>query len=240
MVGLGYTNKEFIEVFNDLNLTSFMDDNIGPVRDLYRLFINGYGWFKGDAFTKWLEHIIENKAHNKNSTFKEIKKSNEFKDMFFQGANLTKHVVETFSAEEKEYEDMKIKDAVRISMSIPLFFKSVKMNNCYYADGGILSNYPIRLFDRKKYIEKDEDCFIPEDYKNMLKDETGNTYVYNKETLGFRLEKKDKIDLFNGKAQPDEHKIRSLFSYSWNLISSLMENQDIVHLTGEEFILKIE
>lgn len=235
MVGLGYSNEEFIETFNDMNLTSFMDDDIGAIRDLHRFLINDYGWFKGDVFTKWLENVIEKKTGNKNSTFKEIKESNKFKEMFFQGTNLTKHEVETFSAEEKEYENMKIKDAVRISMSIPLFFETVKMNNCYYVDGGILSNYPVRLFDRKKYVEEEEHYFIPEDYKDMVHDKVGNPYVYNEETLGFRLDSKNKIDIFNGRTQPNEHEIESFFDYSWNLITILMENQDITHLTGDDF-----
>lgn len=235
MVGLGYSNKEFMETFNDMKLTSFMDDDIGGIRDLHRLLINDYGWFKGHVFTKWLENVIEKKTGNKNSTFKEIKESNKFKEMFFQGTNLTKHEVETFSAEEKEYENMKIKDAVRISMSIPLFFEAVKMNNCYYVDGGILSNYPVRLFDRKKYVEEEEYYFIPEGYKDMLHDKVGNPYLYNKETLGFRLDSKNKIDIFNGRTQPNEHKIESFFDYSWNLITTLMENQDITHLTGDDF-----
>ncbi|MDG5852443.1 patatin-like phospholipase family protein [Clostridium beijerinckii] len=235
MVGLGYSKEELYNTFNEMNLRSFMDDDIGSIRDLYRLLIKGYGWFKGEAFTRWLENIIEKKTGNKDSTFKEIKDSGKFKEMFFQGTNLTKHEVETFSAENEKYEDMPIKDAVRISMSIPLFFESVKMNNCCYVDGGILSNYPVRLFDRKIYVEEDENYFIPEEYEKMLHDKVGNTYVYNKETLGFRLDSKNKIDLFNGRTQPNDHTINSFFSYSWNLISTLMENQDITHLTGDDF-----
>lgn len=235
LVGLGYSQKELREIFNDMNFINFKDDTIGPIRDLYRLLIHGYGWYKGDAFSEWLGHIIENKTGNKNSTFKEIKESNKYMEMYFQGTNLTKHTVETFSAEKKEYENMPIKDAVRISMSIPLYFKSFKRDDCYYVDGGVLSNYPVRLFDRKKYTEKDDHYFIPEYYKDLLNNTNDNPYVYNKETLGFRLEKKDKIDIFTGRAKPNGHEIKSLFSYTWNLISILMENQDIIHLTGDDF-----
>ncbi|WP_198944394.1 hypothetical protein [Clostridium puniceum] len=71
MVGLGYSNKEFIDTFNDTNITSFMDDDIGAIRDVHRFIINGYGWFKGDVFTEWLENVIKKKTGNKNSTFME-------------------------------------------------------------------------------------------------------------------------------------------------------------------------
>lgn len=37
--------------------------------------------------------------------------------------------------------------AVRMSMSIPIFFEPVVLDDCYFVDGGILSNFPIWLFD---------------------------------------------------------------------------------------------
>jgi NTE family protein len=48
-----------------------------------------------------------------------------------------------------------IVDAVRASMSIPLFFEPIKQKGpnrnepCWFVDGGMLSNFPIDIFDRK-------------------------------------------------------------------------------------------
>ncbi len=39
-----------------------------------------------------------------------------------------------------------VANAVRMSMSIPFFFKSVTYNGCPVVDGGLLSNYPMFLF----------------------------------------------------------------------------------------------
>lgn len=40
-----------------------------------------------------------------------------------------------------------VSEAVRLSMSIPLFFEPGQLNGDYIVDGGILSNYPVWLFD---------------------------------------------------------------------------------------------
>ena len=42
--------------------------------------------------------------------------------------------------------DVPVADAVRMSMSIPFFFKSVTFNGCPVVDGGLLSNFPMFLF----------------------------------------------------------------------------------------------
>ena len=50
-------------------------------------------------------------------------------------------------------EQMRVVDAVRASTSIPLFFRPVKWKNAYgkpawLVDGGLLSNFPVSVFDR--------------------------------------------------------------------------------------------
>lgn len=55
-------------------------------------------------------------------------------------------------------EDLSVSKAVRMSMSIPVFYEPVIINTktisempdkCYVVDGGILSNYPVWLFDAR-------------------------------------------------------------------------------------------
>jgi predicted acylesterase/phospholipase RssA len=43
---------------------------------------------------------------------------------------------------------MSVVTAVRISMSIPVFFTPVLYNNCYYVDGSITNNFPIKHCDK--------------------------------------------------------------------------------------------
>ena len=44
---------------------------------------------------------------------------------------------------------MPVKIAMRISMSIPVFFASVRVGDKVMVDGGLLNNYPIWVFDGK-------------------------------------------------------------------------------------------
>lgn len=44
-------------------------------------------------------------------------------------------------------EDLEVALAVRMSMSIPFFFEPVKLKDSYIVDGGMLSNFPVELFD---------------------------------------------------------------------------------------------
>jgi len=44
-------------------------------------------------------------------------------------------------------EDINIADAVRMSMSIPGFFRPARLGESYIVDGGLLSNFPIWIYD---------------------------------------------------------------------------------------------
>lgn len=46
-----------------------------------------------------------------------------------------------------EPEDLGVADAVRMSMSIPIFFTPVRVQGHIIVDGGLLSNFPVWLFD---------------------------------------------------------------------------------------------
>ncbi len=100
-----------------------------------------------------------------------------------------------------------VADAVRRSMSIPLFFAAVRESDDLFVDGGVLDNYPIRLFDREKYVancDRKRHTAKPPHYAGANRERCGNTspYVYNRETLGFRLDCRKEISLFRDGAAP--------------------------------------
>jgi len=151
MVGLSYSNDDIKKILWNTDFNKFLDDSPGIIRNTLRV-INKYGWYKGNAFKLWIEKIIEEKTGNSNSTFKDVFSMKEkfgFRDLYFIGTNLSTRFSEIFSYEHTP--DMKISDAIRISMSIPIFFSAVRTsNNDVYIDGGVLENYPIQLFDSKR------------------------------------------------------------------------------------------
>lgn len=244
LVGLNFTKEETKDILWALDFHKFMDDSWGIVRDTERL-LHEYGWYKGDYFRKWIGQLIKEKTGNSEATFADVEAMKEkynFKSLFFMGTNLSTSFSEVFSAEHTPRTC--IADAVRISMSIPLFFAAKRnYRNDVYVDGGVLDNYPIKLFDRKKYINSDN-FSIPDYYKRINANYPNverpiSDYVYNKETLGFRLDTANEISMFRDHAEPVHHEINNFFDYSWALINTLLEAQQSQHLHSDDWMRTI-
>ncbi|WP_051313172.1 patatin-like phospholipase family protein [Sporocytophaga myxococcoides] len=181
MLSLGYTSSEIYEIISSTKFQSFNDGKFIFIGGIYRMN-NSFGWYQSDTFNKWLEKIISKKTGNADITFSDLKK-NGFKDLYVTGTCLNKQQLLVFSVET--YPSMKIKDAVRASMSIPLYFEAVFIDNIgnsyknkksgknldIVVDGGITGNFPIFLFDT---------------YANDSLQ--GKIRIPNNKTLGFRID----------------------------------------------------
>lgn len=185
MVSLGYSSMEISAIISGTKFNKF---NAGEF-----LFIGGfsrmntrYGWYKGDAFNDWLEVIIAEKTTDPDITFSELHRRG-FKDLYVTATCLNRQELLVFSPQT--YPQMKVKDAVRISMSIPLYFEAVfidslgmvyeqndpDLNLDVVVDGGILANYPIFLFD------------------SLNTDESPKTRIPNSRTIGVRIDSDSQI-----------------------------------------------
>ncbi|MBE6023906.1 MAG: patatin [Cellulosilyticum sp.] len=151
------TPKEFSSAFKEQFSRIF--DNIDCV---YRL-IKKYGWYSSQYFYNWIKLQIASQFDSIKKpppyTFADfqnpsIHKDNRiFKDLYIVGTNVSRSSSIIFSYNTTP--DMEVAEAVRISMSVPLLFESVK-SDCIstkneppyiFIDGGMLYNYPINLFD---------------------------------------------------------------------------------------------
>ena len=250
LVGLGYSANELKDILWNLNFKNFMDSSWGVVRNTKRL-LEDYGWYKGDFFRDLMASYIEKKTGNGEATFDDIKKMREagkpFRDIYLLGADLTTGLSKTFSA--KHSPNIKVADAARISMSIPLFFAAVKgINNDghTYVDGGLLDNYAIKTFDqlnlvadknnarRTDYYEKINEKLRARNAKTRSLGKP-NEYVYNKETLGFRLDAKEDIDMYLNQGSAPAKEIKSLFTYTKALVTALIDAQNNVHLHSDDW-----
>ena len=240
LLGLGYTLDETNDILWSLDFNEFMDDSWGIVRDSNRL-INEYGWYKGGYFRNWIGKLIKEKTGNSESTFADLEALKDlrgFKSLYFMGTNLSTSFSEVFSAEHTPRTC--IADAVRISMSIPLFFAAKRSaRGDVYVDGGVLNNYPIKLFDREKYAEpsslRNTDYYSRVNYEIASLARPMSKYIYNKETLGFRLDTKEEISVFRDHSEPQRENIDDFFSYSWALINTLLEAQQSAHLHSDDW-----
>ena len=186
-LSLGYTANEIEGMINSTSFQKFNDGRFIFVGGMHRLY-KYYGWYRGKRFENWLAKIIEEKTGNADISFIELREKG-LKELFITGTSLNKQCSVVFSYET--FPHMRVKDAVRISLSIPLYFEAVFMDekgNIFsrpknkkgldvMADGGFTTNFPIRLFDSTKYIDPSKQ----------------NQFFYNQETLGIRIDSEDQI-----------------------------------------------
>ncbi len=240
LFALGFSHAEQREIMGKMNFKNFMDDDWGKLRDIQRL-LDKYGWHKGDFFHKWVGRHIEEKLGDPNATFKNLQEAGR-PDLYVYGTNLSTHFGEVFSVEHTP--NIRIADAVRISMSIPLFYAAVRnARNDVYVDGGVLNNFPIKLFDRMKYISSENqpktarktDYYDEENQSFLKKHPKNSPYIYNKETLGFRLDSKQEIAVFRYGAEPQHEKIDDLFDFLIALAKTILESQGNMHLHEDDW-----
>lgn len=138
-----------------------LDSLFGNVDCAYRL-VTEYGWYSSAYFYDWLKAQIAAQFDPQKKpppyTFldfanSELHKSRQsFKDLYVIGTDLSTKTTAVFCRQHTP--TMEVAEAVKISMSVPLFFEAVR-SSCgsdsppgVYADGGLLFNYPITLFDK--------------------------------------------------------------------------------------------
>ena len=240
LFALGFTTIETRNVLRKLDFNNFMDDSWGVIRDTKRL-LDKFGWYKGDFFHEWISGHIKKKLGDPNATFQNLQEDGK-PELYVYGTNLSTRCGEVFSYQHTP--KTRIADAVRISMSIPLFFSSVtNARGDVYVDGGVLNNYPVKLFDREKYISPENrkkmavrtKYYEKENESFLKKHPSSSPYVYNKETLGFRLDSKQEIGVFRYGAEPAHHRIDDFFDYVKSLVTTIVESQANTHLHNDDW-----
>ena len=242
MVALRYSAEEVLEVLDGLDFKEFKDSSRGVLRDTIRLF-KEYGWYKGDFFRDLIAKLIERKTGNGEMTFEQLEETGQYRDLYLVGADLTTGLSKVFSVHNQETKTMKVADAARISMSIPLFFAAVrggKDNKHVFVDGGLLDNYTVKTFDRQTYLADLNNARRTEYYEKinellrMQRSTSRNEYVYNKETLGFRLDAKEDIAMYLTHEE-NFKEIKGFFDYTKALVNTLIDFQTNDHLHSDDW-----
>ena len=241
IVALGYSEEEQLEVMRSVDFRRFMDDSFGLLRDGWRL-VSRFGWNEGAFFSEWIGGIVARKLGRSDATFADLEQRLG-KRLYVVGANLGSGFAEVFSAER--HAQMPLATAVRISMSIPLLFAAVRYgaNRDVYVDGGVVLNYPVKLFDRLKYIAPAEQPYAArvtryyeEGNKAFLAERPDRSpYVYNRQTLGLRLDTKEQIGLYRYDEKARTRSIRDLGDYARALTGALLAVQENQHLHSDDW-----
>jgi NTE family protein len=191
LLALRYTPQEIQWLtFNAIHFQDFED---GGATGIFRIF-RRFGWYKGDYFLHLMRCLVENKTGNPHSTFGDLQKGH-FLDLHVFATDVSTSQSIEFSAGTTK--DVEVARAVRMSMSIPLFFASVRFdsNHDVFVDGGVLRNYPIDTFDT-----------------------TGAHARINPQTLGLTLTS-------SSGASPQPVPIDSLPRYAQTLFETLLDTQ---------------
>ncbi len=137
LLACGANPSTLIGLMN-VDFAKFKDDKIGYIRDLWSLG-KYFGFCKGKVFKDWFKDCLHELTGNRNITFNQVRR--QFgKELYITATNLTKGKLEIFSCYTTPH--FRVADAVRISMSIPLFYRPVWYNGSLYVDGGVLANFP--------------------------------------------------------------------------------------------------
>lgn len=229
LLSLGYNVSEIKYLIKSIKFHKFKDDSFGIIRDIRR-FINEYGLYKGDYFYNLIKKIIKGKNFKSDITFLDLYKKTG-NELLLTGTNLNHRRTDYFHYKTSPF--LEVAKAVRITMSIPCLFKSVRYEGNVYVDGGMLNNYPFDAFyitkiltDRKLYTKHAHlisnnllnPKYVPKEYINS--------------TLGIRVD--TPIEIHEWKSSISyKMEINSINSFVEALIESFISTIEKLRITDE-------
>jgi NTE family protein len=165
-VAAGISGDEITRQMRTVNYKEFRDKTFlsyfGPPGKVLSLLVNN-GIYKGGYVADWLETQL---ASYGVQTFADLKlKGEEFENLPIEKAYKLVVVTADLSRGELVYlpwdfhkyglnpDEQSVAEAVRASISIPYFYKPAHLGRDTLVDGGVLSNFPIDIFDTPKSAE---------------------------------------------------------------------------------------
>ncbi len=163
LLAAGYTAPELKGVMDELDYNKLKDPGlldrvplIGPLTSV----IFEKGIYEGKFFGSWMKELLEKKNVRTfgDLIIKEYQSDEQYRfKLRVIASDITRGRMLVLPQDIADYgirpEDLNVAAAVRMSMSIPFFYEPVKLRNMktnevsYIVDGGLLSNFPVWLFD---------------------------------------------------------------------------------------------
>jgi len=219
LLAAGYSAAELKQAINDIDFRTFEDPPligripfVGALVD--EIFLRGL--YNGDVFLNLMRGLLAQKGIH---TFRDLILAEFAGDDRYRfklrvvASDISRRRMLVLPQDVRDYgmapEDLEVALAVRMSMSIPFFFKLVKLKDSDIVDGSLLSNFPIELFDS---------AGIPE-----------------WPTFGFKLVFSDQTN----PAQMVQHPISGPISELAALFFTAMEAHDAYYLKNDKFVRTI-
>ena len=146
LIAAGYKAEEMRALLTETDFKMFMDPvSRVPLLKYYALW-RRLGLYKGNEFHRWIAEKISiklTKRRHDSPTFEQLPIP-----LTVIAADVVRQQVKVFS--RRRTPDVAVADAVRMSMSIPLFFCPVRFGGEVIVDGGVLSNFPAWAFEEER------------------------------------------------------------------------------------------
>jgi NTE family protein len=166
LIAAGYTAAELRKIIGELDYDYFKDESWEdriPLAGRSLSILKDLGVYEGEAFLAWMRNLLEAKGVQ---TFGDLVRREDTELRYRYKAQ----VIASDVTERRllvlprdaprlgvdDPDDLNVALAVRMSMSIPIFFEPVKFANPQTSrehlivDGGMLSNFPVWLFDAEE------------------------------------------------------------------------------------------
>ncbi|XP_078584952.1 uncharacterized protein LOC144867056 [Branchiostoma floridae x Branchiostoma japonicum] len=157
MVAVGMTSEEILKEMSDVDMMKVVIDGGGPLPGVFKKVgmafnvVCSAGANPGNRFLDWMGGILEkylakhqHKDLGKDVTFSQL--YHAFGHELCIVAYNVEYAQETYF-HVKTTPLMKVRDAVRMSMSIPVVFQPYELLGFKYMDGGLVANYPVYCYD---------------------------------------------------------------------------------------------
>jgi len=167
LVAAGVSAQRLREIMEELDYRRFRDGTwvtrLGLPGQLLTL-LRRSGIYRGDELRDWLREVLDEAAVR---TFADLRLNDPGADLspgeasrlVVMASDISEGCLRRLPWEYDRYgleaDEVEVVDAVRASMSLPYFFRPVKLRDRladerrWLVDGGMLSNFPVDVFDRR-------------------------------------------------------------------------------------------
>jgi len=214
LLACGATSDYLEKIVKSTNFNLFKDSRWYYIGECYN-FSNDWGVYSGDYFYNWYSCLLKELTGNEAITFKDLYTYLGV-ELVITGSNISLRKMEYFNCEK--FPNMEIRLAVRISMSIPFFFKPVNYLGYYWVDGGYLNNFPMGYFNERSESRSDYANKMSEEKMEIDSPSEARTNEMSpnetSKIIGFKL-------VGN---RPKEYVINNWSSFITNLLESATES----------------
>jgi NTE family protein len=194
LIAAGFTASEMYDELSKINFESFKEApswrGFGALGNFFNSMKN-FGLYKVSAFESWLDGLLAKKNVR---TFADL-----YGRLRVTATDVTEERIIVLPDDLRDFgidpNTFKVSTAVRMSMSIPVFYEPYELTDRnghihYIIDGGVLSNYPIWILDTGKNLEVPVFSFRFIHHPGQIKSTKANIITYLKQIVTTVIENK--------------------------------------------------